>query len=256
MSDSIRDRPKNEALTSRDEEPIVCTLGGAFLAFAIDESADHVCVTIPLPERASDMADALLAPFLPSNSIEGVPQNGRCQSRLFVAALGNDSIEVADPAAPTSTRAAAIGKGMADASHRGSVQSCGSTTVLRLRSENRERVQRRAGAARNSERQADEQKRPAAPLPRFAGQWVQIQVVEERHAETHQDQLVQRIEQALDARGHDIAHAVGADHRHVPRLQPAGQRSVTTGGLLQEIPLPLLPDSDRSGSVARLHSRS
>jgi hypothetical protein len=76
MSDSIRDRPKNEALTSRDEEPIVCTLGGAFLAFAIDESADHVCVTIPLPERASDMADALLAPFLPSNSIEGVPQNG------------------------------------------------------------------------------------------------------------------------------------------------------------------------------------
>ena len=104
MSDSIRDRPKNEALTSRDEEPIVCTLGGAFLAFAIDESADHVCVTIPLPERASDMADALLAPFLPSNSIEGVPQNGRCQSRLFVAALGNNSMTRSATRAPARSR--------------------------------------------------------------------------------------------------------------------------------------------------------
>ena len=84
-------------------------------------------------------------------------------------------------------------------------------TALRLRSENRQRVQRRSGAARNAERRADEQKRPAAPLPRFAGQRVQIQIVEERHAETDQRQLVQRIDQALDVRGDDVAHAVGAD---------------------------------------------
>jgi hypothetical protein len=39
----------------------------AFLGFALDESADRVCVTITVPERAGDMADALLAPFLPSH---------------------------------------------------------------------------------------------------------------------------------------------------------------------------------------------
>ena len=78
------------------------------------------------------------------------------------------------------------------------------------RSEDRERVQWRAGAAPNAERRADGQKRPAVPLPRFAGECVQIQVVEDRHAETHQHQFVQRIDQALDARGDDIAHAVGA----------------------------------------------
>ena len=61
------------------------------------------------------------------------------------------------------------------ASPRGSVQSCRSTTALCVRSENRERVQGRSSAARNAERRADEQKRPAAPLPRFAGQPVEVE---------------------------------------------------------------------------------
>lgn len=55
----------------------------------------------------------------------------------------------------------------------GIVEAFGTHEVLMLPgrtcSENRERIQRRSGAARNAERQADEQKRPAAPLPRFAG---------------------------------------------------------------------------------------
>ncbi len=36
----------------------------AFLGFAIDESADHVSVTITVPERAAEIAGDLLAPFL------------------------------------------------------------------------------------------------------------------------------------------------------------------------------------------------
>jgi hypothetical protein len=37
----------------------------AFLAFTVNESADQVSVTISVPERATQMADDLLAPFLP-----------------------------------------------------------------------------------------------------------------------------------------------------------------------------------------------
>ena len=109
-------------MTTRDETPIACTLGGndyhervawiaklnrdglrshrrdattlelhyaaavrdrvrqlvrqeaeccAFLAFAVNESADQVSVTISVPERAAEMADDLLAPFLPPDGAAG-----------------------------------------------------------------------------------------------------------------------------------------------------------------------------------------
>jgi len=118
-------------MSSRDETPIACTLGGneyherlawiaqlnrdglqshrrdamtlelryaaavrdrvhqlvsqeaeccAFLGFAIDESADFVSVTITVPERASEIAGDLLAPFLPSGSAEREQQAGGCSS--------------------------------------------------------------------------------------------------------------------------------------------------------------------------------
>jgi hypothetical protein len=38
----------------------------AFLQFAVDESPDHVRVTVTVPEPAREMADELFAPFLPS----------------------------------------------------------------------------------------------------------------------------------------------------------------------------------------------
>jgi hypothetical protein len=52
----------------------------AFLGFAVSESADHVSVTITVPERASEMAGDLLAPFLPSGSAEREQQAGCCSS--------------------------------------------------------------------------------------------------------------------------------------------------------------------------------
>ena len=39
----------------------------AFLMFAIDESPDDVRVTITVPERARDVVDEVLAPFLPAS---------------------------------------------------------------------------------------------------------------------------------------------------------------------------------------------
>jgi hypothetical protein len=49
----------------------------AFLGFAVDESTDHVRVTITVPERAGGLADDLFAPFLPSGSAEkGQPAGG------------------------------------------------------------------------------------------------------------------------------------------------------------------------------------
>ncbi len=38
----------------------------AFLAFAVNESDDQVSVTISVPEPAAEIADDLLAPFLPA----------------------------------------------------------------------------------------------------------------------------------------------------------------------------------------------
>jgi hypothetical protein len=118
-------------MSSRDETPIACTLGGndyherlawiaqlnrdgllshrrdamtlelryaaavrdrvhqlvrqeagccAFLGFAVNESADQVSVTITVPERASDIAGDLLAPFLPSGSADREEQAARRSS--------------------------------------------------------------------------------------------------------------------------------------------------------------------------------
>lgn len=43
----------------------------AFLAFAVDESADAVRLTIAVPDQARDMADELLEPFLPTGNTIG-----------------------------------------------------------------------------------------------------------------------------------------------------------------------------------------
>lgn len=118
-------------MTSRDEAPIACTLGGndyrerlawiaqlnrdglrshrrdvrtlelhyaaavrdrvhqlvrqeaeccAFLGFAVDQSADQVSLTITVPERAGEIADDALAPFLPSGGADNEHQAGRCSS--------------------------------------------------------------------------------------------------------------------------------------------------------------------------------
>ena len=42
----------------------------AFLAFAVNESDDQVCVTISVPERTAEIADDLLAPFLPPGDVD------------------------------------------------------------------------------------------------------------------------------------------------------------------------------------------
>jgi hypothetical protein len=52
----------------------------AFLTFAVSESADQVSVTITVPERASQIAGDLLAPFLPSGGDEREQQADRCPS--------------------------------------------------------------------------------------------------------------------------------------------------------------------------------
>jgi len=65
----------------------------AFLAFAIDESDDHVSVTITVPERASEIASDLLAPFLASSGAEGEQQTGRCSSRGVGLPAGEEECE-------------------------------------------------------------------------------------------------------------------------------------------------------------------
>src|SRR5688572_5905266 len=52
----------------------------AFLGFAVDESADHVRVTITVPERVAEIAGDLLAPFLATSGAESERQTGRCSS--------------------------------------------------------------------------------------------------------------------------------------------------------------------------------
>ena len=42
----------------------------AFLMFAIDESTDDVCVNITVPERARDVVEEVLAPFLAAGKAE------------------------------------------------------------------------------------------------------------------------------------------------------------------------------------------
>ena len=54
---AVRDRVRQ--LVRRESE---CC---AFLEFAVNESADQVSVTITVPERAGEIADDLLAPFVP-----------------------------------------------------------------------------------------------------------------------------------------------------------------------------------------------
>jgi hypothetical protein len=49
----------------------------AFLGFAVDESADQVRVTIAVPERASEIADDLLALFLPSAVVSRLAGSSR-----------------------------------------------------------------------------------------------------------------------------------------------------------------------------------
>jgi hypothetical protein len=50
----------------------------AFLGFAVSESVDQVIVAITVPERAGEIADDLLAPFLPSDGAQNDQQPGRC----------------------------------------------------------------------------------------------------------------------------------------------------------------------------------
>jgi|RhiMetdeSRZDD1v2_1073273.scaffolds.fasta_scaffold06066_8 hypothetical protein len=52
----------------------------AFLGFAVNESGDQVSVTITVPERAGEIANDLLAPFLATNSAEREQQTGPCSS--------------------------------------------------------------------------------------------------------------------------------------------------------------------------------
>lgn len=52
----------------------------AFLTFAVDESSDQVRVTITVPDRARDMADDLLAPFLSRQDAPPSPMRGCCGS--------------------------------------------------------------------------------------------------------------------------------------------------------------------------------
>src|SRR5262245_52814364 len=58
----------------------------AFLGFAVSESADHVSVTITVPERASEMAGDLLAPFLPSGSASASSKRGDAHLKVVDAA--------------------------------------------------------------------------------------------------------------------------------------------------------------------------
>jgi hypothetical protein len=50
----------------------------AFLGFAVHESAGQVRMTITVPERASEIASDLLAPFLATSGAENEQQTGRC----------------------------------------------------------------------------------------------------------------------------------------------------------------------------------
>ncbi len=52
----------------------------AFLEFAVNESGEHVSLTITVPERAGEIAGDLLAPFLATNRAESEQQTGRCSS--------------------------------------------------------------------------------------------------------------------------------------------------------------------------------
>jgi hypothetical protein len=52
----------------------------ASFGLAVDESADQRSVTIIVPQRASEIADDLLAPFLATGSAEDEQQTRRCSS--------------------------------------------------------------------------------------------------------------------------------------------------------------------------------
>lgn len=50
----------------------------AFLEFAVHESTDQVSVMLTVPERAGEIADDILAPFLPPGGAEDEQQTSRC----------------------------------------------------------------------------------------------------------------------------------------------------------------------------------
>lgn len=52
----------------------------AFLEFAVNDSGDHVSVTITVPERSGEIASGLLAPFLVTNRAESEQQTGRAEA--------------------------------------------------------------------------------------------------------------------------------------------------------------------------------
>jgi hypothetical protein len=90
-------------------ESICC----AFLTFTVDGAADGVTVTITVPDRARDNADALLEPFLPADGGRS-PSSAAVTTMVgIVACAACCLLPFATPAAAMAGAGAALGLGIA-----------------------------------------------------------------------------------------------------------------------------------------------
>src|SRR5580704_7726466 len=113
---------------------------------------------------------------------------------------------------------------------------CSTDFRPRFESENRDRIDRRAGPAFKDQRRHREHELIARMLLALFRERIEVRVVDQVDALHHQRADVHRQHQALVAARHHVADAVGAEHRDLALMEPRKAARIEAGQSLREIP--------------------